>query len=94
MAWTSPTRAAARPPVASAAWDELAELEYKNPGLTRLPGKPARSQTLGSEVVPIGEVKHVLLATGVDHKQVQLVMRSLRANVASRKNPSRKRTVR
>jgi hypothetical protein len=87
MAWTSPTRSAVKRPVDPDAWDELARLESQSPGLTRFPGKPEA----GSEVVPIGEVKHVLLATGVGHKQVQSVMKSLRAKLATRKSPSRKR---
>lgn len=85
MAWNSPSKHSARPATGPGVWDELAQLEYECPGLTRVPGEGPRAAAEVAETVPIAEVQDALVASGVNDRQVQSVMKSLRARLARKR---------
>jgi hypothetical protein len=71
MAWTPPSKPSRKVTVPPGTWDELAELEFQRPGLTRVP------PTSNVEMVPSAAVKPVLRDTGLTGRRIQTIMRKL-----------------
>ncbi len=71
MAWTPPSKPSRKVTVPPGTWNELAELEYQGPGLTRVP------PTSQVEMVPSAAVKAVLRDTGLTGRRIQTIMRKL-----------------
>jgi len=82
MAWTPPSKPSRKITVSAGTWDELAELEYQGPGLTRVP------PTSLVEMVPSAAVKAVLQDTGLTGRRIQTIMRKLQAGSTKMRQPS------
>ncbi|EIP99260.1 hypothetical protein OpiT1DRAFT_03773 [Opitutaceae bacterium TAV1] len=98
MAWISPLKVSASPKIVAGTWDELAELEARSPGLTRLPGskktyKVHDVREVTRPVVPVSTVKAALRDAGLSLRKRQSVMKLIAAEPAAHKTGSSKRTV-
>ncbi len=79
MAWTPPNSS---PSPVAASWQEMADLEFSQPGLTRVPAKTKLQKKSAMVTVALADLVAVMTDAGANEKLVGSVVKKLRAKTA------------